>query len=137
MARVVLNEVFDAEVKGMLAKLKWSNVTNLHREALVINLRKLIMTKHSIKAHSYINLQPAPYLTRYRELKLTWTVNTDSRYGKASFLVSATKVYNEVRFYAEKDKSQGIFKSKVRERLWSKYQNDNIRNNKKPILISK
>ena len=131
IAREILDEAYDADVKIMLEKLKWSNVTNLYYEALIVNLRKLIMQRHAEKTYNLLNLQPSTYLTRFRELRLNWTVNTDNRYGKSSFIITAVKVYGDVKMHTFRDTSLSIFKNKLRSRVWSHYGNPNIRNKKK------
>ena len=131
VARTVLDEAFDAEVQRMLHSLKWSNIRNLYYEALVSNLRRLILSKNSLKAYDMLDMKPSVYTTRFRELRHTWSVGWDNRWGKASFILTAIRITNQIGIHKVKDKSNNIFKNKLRDRVWSCYGNPNIKKKKK------
>ena len=127
--REVLKEKYDADVKKMMATLKWSNVSNIHREAQLATLRKLILKRHSGHAYDMIDLTPSAYLTRFRELKLKHA--PDDKYSKKSFIISSVKLYNECKLHTYKDVTNGVFKNNLRQRVWCQFDNTNIKNKKR------
>ena len=127
----VLNEQNDAEVKKMMARLKWNNVPNMFREAQMASLRKVILHGHSKTAYHMLNLQPLSYLTRYRELRLKNGIKTEDKFSRVSFMVSSVKTYGELKLHTYKDKSNAMFKSKLRSRIQEFFGNNNLKNKKK------
>ena len=135
LMRSILDEPYDAQVKPMMTRLQWSNFSNMHRETSVTTLRKLILQRQSTKAYSLINLQPSVYLTRFRELKLTWTENEGNKFKTNSYMVSATKLYNDLKMFAHKDVTNAEFKRKLMGRVHEKFPNENIKNQKKKLNL--
>ena len=128
--REILSERYDADVKKMMTTLRWSNVANIHREAQLSSLRKLILKRHSVRVHSMIDTTPSAHLTRFRELKLKNDLE-DNKFSRRSFMISACKLYNECKLHTYKDTSQNIFKNNLRQWVLNQFDNANIKNKKR------
>ena len=124
-ARLVLNENIQANVEKMLKTLYWLNSTNMYRMQMCSTLYTLLRTRCSpITFDGIRRSKHHEHHTRRQDLQLIW--RRISRYARITYVVSATRVYNDLMFNSRIFDDYNHYKSVSKYEIFVKYGNGNV-----------
>ena len=121
VARVTCKTDRYAHVLDMLARLKWWNAANMYRYELCR------LSQHRTAPYTctlVIRAATHDHVTISRDMKLVWLKK--NRYGRDSFIMSAIRLYNELRLNPRWYEDLDDFKSQLKAELRICFKNGNI-----------